>query len=121
MPRFVSFPKLRIRDYLLLAIMAAIGLFLLFGRLPPAAVDLIDGRIPGYNPPGINSDEFAALRIGMSYVDAAGLIGGPGELVSEMELHDGKRSTYRWPGETGGSAHVGFSNGRLVHKTQIGI
>lgn len=75
------------------------------------------------NAPTISAAEFAALQTGMSYDDAAAIIGSPGELLSENEIAGTRTQMFQWEGEGGfgANANAMFQNGKLIQKSQFGL
>jgi Domain of Unknown Function with PDB structure (DUF3862) len=65
-------------------------------------------------------DEFNQIQNGMSYDQVVQIVGGPGELVSEV----GSAQVYMWVGfssSAGANANVTFYNGRVQGKAQAGL
>lgn len=75
------------------------------------------------NDPAISSDEFTQLQTGMSYDDAARIIGSPGELLSENEIAGTRTVMYMWDGDSGigANANAMFQDDKLVQKSQFGL
>jgi Domain of Unknown Function with PDB structure (DUF3862) len=72
------------------------------------------------NPPGMSLDEFNQIQNGMSYDQVVQIVGGPGELVSQV----GSAQVYMWVGSSsssGANANVTFYNGRVQGKAQAGL
>lgn len=80
----------------------------------------------GYNPPTITLEEFNAIMIGMTYQEVYEIIGGPGEVISEVDLGLGEqyRTVMRqWMGEGSlvANANITFQGGKVTLKAQLGL
>ena len=74
------------------------------------------------NPATITMAEFSALQPGMAYDDAVRVIGGPGEVISQVDIAGTSTIMYMWEGRGfGGNANAMFQNGALVSKAQFGL
>lgn len=71
----------------------------------------------------ITKAEFDSISTGMSYEDAIAIIGGEGELMSEVNVGDGSTDTkiYVWYGDGSTNANLTFQGGKVVAKAQIGL
>jgi len=73
----------------------------------------------------ITKDEFNRIEIGMTYEQVRDIIGGDGEVLSEVGKKDDPYHTivYVWYGEglLGANANFTFQNGVLVSKAQVGL
>lgn len=80
---------------------------------------------PKNNPSTISRAEFDKLRTGMTYKEAAEIIGGSGELSAEVGSAGDEYYTviYTWKGEgsIGANANVTFQGGKLYSKAQAGL
>jgi hypothetical protein len=75
----------------------------------------------GSPAPVVTKAEFDQLREGMSYEDAARVIGASGELLSSSEIAGYKTVMYSWMNSNGSNMNAMFQNGRLVNKAQFGL
>lgn len=77
------------------------------------------------NPPTISLEEFNAIRTGMTYQEVYDIVGGPGELLSEVDIGSSEYHTmlYKWEGEgsLGANANVTFQGGKVSSKAQFGL
>ena len=80
------------------------------------------------NTPEISRDEFALIKIGMSYEEVTAIIGSPGEKVAEIFTPGDQyySVTYYFMGTSdilsnGTSAHLMFQNGYLRGMNQTGL
>ena len=77
------------------------------------------------NKPTINKDEFTQLKNGMTYQEAVSIIGGEGEVMSEVGSPGDSMHTimYMWKGEgdIGANANAMFQGGKLNTKAQMGL
>ena len=83
-------------------------------------------KAPEDNPDTITLDEFNQIRNGMEYQEVFDIIGGRGELLSDVDLGFGDEyytATYSWVGEgsLGANANVMFQGGKVVSKAQFGL
>jgi hypothetical protein len=73
----------------------------------------------------ISADEFAAIQSGMTLAQVEGIIGGPGELLSDVNVAGQHDQVYMWDGSNasglGANANVTFANDRVVSKAQFGL
>lgn len=79
-----------------------------------------------YNAETISLAEFNAITTGMTYDEVVSIIGGPGEILSQVDLGLGIGAAtvmYSWPGEggVGANATVMFQGGQVVSKSQAGL
>jgi hypothetical protein len=66
--------------------------------------------------------QYLALKSGMTYDTALGILGCAGEELSSVELADITTAMYMWRGNSfGGNMNAMFQNGRLVTKAQFGL
>jgi hypothetical protein len=65
--------------------------------------------------------EYNALSEGMSYEDAVGIIGEPGEELSRTDLAGYTTVMYQWPNTNGSNMNAMFQNDQLVSKAQFGL
>lgn len=85
------------------------------GKTPAAA----DG-----SGPNISAGEYEQIQEGMTYSEAAAVIGGGGKLQREFGEQKSPlyTETYRWPGTASGSyADLTFEGGKLSFKIQMGL
>lgn len=75
------------------------------------------------NSPKISKAEFDALQTGMTYEEACSVIGGEGELSSQVDAAGYDTKLYIWEGEgsIGANANVTFQNNKLMSKAQFGL
>lgn len=76
-----------------------------------------------FNPPTITMEEYNAISPGMTFQEVYDIVGGPGEVTSEIELSSYTSVTREWQG-TGGSfsyAAVTFDDGKVRSKHQYGL
>ena len=83
-------------------------------------------KTPEDNPDTITLDEFNQIRSGMEYQEVFDIIGGRGELLSDVDLGLGDEyytAIYSWTGEgsLGANANVTFQGGKVVSKAQFGL
>jgi len=80
---------------------------------------------PPLHPPTMTKKEFLDIKIGMSYQEVVDIIGGEGELVSEMGEAGDEQHTisvmYDGEGKLGANASLIFQGGKLSSKTQVGL
>lgn len=71
-------------------------------------------------PVTANPDRYSALKPGMTYTQAAALMGGEGALLPNT---DGRRDTVRyiWANADQSTVEADFQNGRLVSKRAFGL
>jgi hypothetical protein len=75
----------------------------------------------GSPSPVVTRAEFDQLREGMSYEDAARVIGASGELHGSSDIAGYKTVMYSWMNGDGSNMNAMFQNGRLVNKAQSGL
>lgn len=86
-----------------------------------------DENKPVKNSEKITMEEFVRIETGMTYEEVVAIIGGPGELSSEVNLGMGDEyvtQIYIWYGEgvfSRGNANVTFQGGKVVAKAQVGL
>lgn len=78
------------------------------------------------NPPTITLEEYNQIETGMTYFQVCDIIGGYGEVLSEVDLGIGSEyatEMYMWEGEgiTGANANVTFQGGKVTAKAQFGL
>lgn len=83
-------------------------------------------KAPGDNPDTITLEEFNQIRTGMDYQEVFDIVGGRGEMLSEVDLGLGDEyytAIYSWTGEgsLGANANVTFQGGKVVSKAQFGL
>lgn len=85
--------------------------------------DNADTPVVHKNSPKISKSEFEALQTGMTYSEAVALIGGEGELSSQVDVAGYDTKLYTWQGEgsIGANANVTFQNDSLTSKAQFGL
>ena len=68
-------------------------------------------------------DEFEAIQTGMTYEEVVAIIGGEGELSSQVDLAGYDTKMYMWDGEgsIGANANFTFQNNSLTSKAQFGL
>lgn len=92
-----------------------LGGILLFGY----ASTQMDGCGPGNTV--VTLAEFSALRDGMSYSEAAQLIGAPGTEMSRSSVGGTTTVMYSWTNSGGSNMNAMFQNDKLVNKAQFGL
>ena len=80
----------------------------------------------GFNPPTITLAEYNAISTGMTFQEVYDIIGGAGEVISEVDLGLGEEYhtvMRQWDGEGsfGASANVTFQGGKVTAKAQFGL
>lgn len=77
------------------------------------------------NKPTISKDEFDAIENGMTYDEVTKIIGGPGEVISEVGKKGEQFYTvaymFKGEGSTGANANFMFQEGKLETKAQFGL
>lgn len=75
------------------------------------------------NSPKISKEEFDALETGMTYEEVVSIIGGEGELSSQVDVAGYETKMYMWEGEgsIGANANAMFQNNSLTSKAQFGL
>lgn len=75
------------------------------------------------NDPRISAGEFSEIESGMSQARVEGIIGGPGEILSENTIGGTRTVMIKWDGESGfgANANVMFQNDAMVSKAQFGL
>lgn len=82
---------------------------------------------PVINSEKITMEEFEQIKTGMTYEEVVAIIGGTGELSSEVNLGMGDEyitQIYVWYGEGAfsiGNANITFQGGKVVAKAQFGL
>lgn len=80
---------------------------------------------PPANTPTISKAEFDQIKNGMTYEQVVAIIGGPGELMSEVGSSGSEYYTvmYMWDGDGGWGANANamFQGGKLQSKAQFGL
>lgn len=79
---------------------------------------------PAQNKPTITKAEFDQVQNGMTYTDATAIIGGPGELSSELRTPGAPYTmayTFAGEGNLGANAMLMWQDGKLVMKSQAGL
>ncbi len=89
----------------------------------PVVENNTETKQPEKNSPKISKAEFEALKTGISYEEAVAIIGGEGELSSQVDVAGYETKMYIWKGEgsIGANANVTFQNGSLTSKAQFGL
>jgi len=86
------------------------------------AAGAVQPAVAEVNAPEITKAEFAALRDGMSRAQAGGIVGSPGEVISESAMAGVRTVMVQWEGDSfGGNANAMFQNDRLISKAQFGL
>ncbi|MNI63950.1 hypothetical protein D3C73_1193640 [compost metagenome] len=67
----------------------------------------------------ITFEQYQQIKVGMSYEEVSGIIGGDGSALSESD--DMIVYTYSGNSYTGGNAVFSFVNGKLITKAQAGL
>ena len=75
------------------------------------------------NSTKISKAEFEALETGITYEEAVAIIGGEGELSSQVDVagYDTKMYTWKGEGSIGANANATFQNNSLTSKAQFGL
>jgi hypothetical protein len=75
------------------------------------------------NSPKISKAEFEQIKPGMTYEEIVLIVGGEGELSSEVSLGGIETKLYVWKGEgpLGANANMTFQNNSLVSKAQLNL
>lgn len=77
------------------------------------------------NKPTMSKTEFEKIQNGMSYEEVTKIIGGPGELTSEVGSKGDQFYTaayqYEGEGQLGANAILMFQGGKLASKSQFGL
>lgn len=75
------------------------------------------------NSPKISKTEFEEIETGMTYEEVVAIIGGEGELTSQVDIAGYDTKIYMWEGEgsIGANANATFQNNSLTSKAQIGL
>ena len=75
------------------------------------------------NAPEISKAEFDSIETGMTYEEVVTIIGGEGELSSQVEIAGIDTKMYMWQGEGsfGANANATFQNNKLTSKAQFGL
>ena len=75
------------------------------------------------NSPKITMAEFEALQTGITYEQAVEIIGGAGEVMSQVDMAGYNTVMYMWQGDggLGSNANATFQNNSLISKAQIGL
>lgn len=75
------------------------------------------------NSPKISKAEFDAIQTGMTYEEVIAIIGGEGELSSQVDVAGYNTKMYIWEGEgsIGANANATFQNNSLTSKAQFGL
>lgn len=77
------------------------------------------------NKPTMNMAEFTQLKNGMTYAEAAAIIGGPGEVMSESGSPGDTYYTimymYKGEGDMGANSNLMFQGDKLQNKAQFGL
>lgn len=80
----------------------------------------------GANPPTISMEEYNAIKTGMTFQEVYDIVGGPGEVLSEVDLGMGEEyhtimKTWVGEGSIGANANVTFQGGKVTLKAQFGL
>lgn len=75
------------------------------------------------NSPKISKAEFESIETGMTYEEVVAIIGGEGELSSQVDVAGYNTKMYVWEGEgsIGANANATFQNNSLTSKAQFGL
>ena len=75
------------------------------------------------NSPKISKAEFEAIQTGMTYEEVVSIIGGEGQLSSQVNVAGYNTKMYMWEGEgsIGANANATFQNNSLASKAQFGL
>lgn len=86
---------------------------------------IFDKPSEGDNPNTITLAEFNKIRSGMKYDEAVKIVGGYGEILSEVDIGDPElyTSVIMWEGEgsLGANANVTVQGGKISSKAQFGL
>ncbi|MGN6489947.1 MAG: hypothetical protein ACTHLT_19280 [Devosia sp.] len=116
-----------------LALYAAAGAIIVLGlaslgqsrttEAPSRLVAAEDSSAAETKPCAATRAEFYRLRTGMSYVEARGVVGCEGEMISQLELSGTNTAMVKWNAANSyfGSLIVTFQNKRLVSRSQFGL
>ena len=77
--------------------------------------------IPFSPPPVVSFIEFSQLRDGMTYTEAATVIGASGTLTAKSDIAGISTISYSWQNSDGSNAIVMFQNDKLIMKAQAGL
>jgi ribosomal protein L24E len=93
-----------------------------FGAAPGGSAPTGDPRFCP-NPPTMSLVEYNSIQPGYTYAQVAGLVGGPGTLVSQTTFAGNVTQTYKWLGQgaPGANANITFRNDRVISKAQFGL
>ena len=80
----------------------------------------------GFNAPTITLGEYNKIQIGMTLQEVVDIIGGIGEVLSDVDLGIGdeyRTVMYMWEGEgiAGANANITFQGGKVTAKAQFGL
>lgn len=89
---------------------------------PPSAPPPTASPAPT-NSPKISLAEFEAIQTGWTLQMVIDTVGGPGKLLSRLDLAGIVTEIYMWDGEggLGANANVELQNGRMIGKAQFGL
>ena len=69
----------------------------------------------------VSMDNFNKLKLGMSYDEAKGVMGGDGNETSSSKIGNYESKSYQWKGEKFAQIRATFRNGKLSSRSQSGI
>lgn len=74
-----------------------------------------------FAPPTVTKAEYNSLQTGMTYSQAASVIGAQGNEISRNEIAGIKTVMYQWQNGDGSNMNAMFQNDALVSKAQFGL
>lgn len=110
-----------------IALLICIGWVMAFGAAATEAAKNDPKVVAALNsddPKLITQNEFSQIQNGMTYEQVVAIVGGEGEMSSDGSMGPGMGSirNYGWKGNSlGANAQIGFVDGRVSSKFQIGL
>lgn len=87
----------------------------------PGSGRLVLPSSPFAAPPVVTKAKYDQLSEGMTYSEAARIIGTPGDELSRSDLAGISTVMYSWANSNGSNMNAMFQNGKLVTKAQLGL